>query len=256
MPEPITQRYFIEVSYTGTHYAGSQVQQNANSIQAELEKAFHILFKQGVQLTGSSRTDAGVHALQNFFHFDAEFALTKNHIYNLNALLPADIAVKNIYKVASNNHCRFDAVNRTYTYHIVQSKNPFMLHRAWYFPYPVNLQNLNTLSHELMQHTDFLSFSKKKTQVKTSVCNISKAKWQQQEDSLTFTIQANRFLRGMVRAVTATLLSIARKNGDVESLRKIIEGKDCRLANFSAPAHGLVLTEVIYKEGILNNKLC
>ena len=106
-------RYFIEVSYKGTNYSGFQKQQNANSVQAELEKALDIFYRQKFELTGSSRTDAGVHALQNFFHFDSDTVL-EDGSYNLNAILPADIVCKRIFVVADNAHCRFDAISRQY----------------------------------------------------------------------------------------------------------------------------------------------
>ena len=130
-------RYFIEVSYKGTSYSGFQKQQNANSIQEELQKALQIYYKQQFELTGSSRTDAGVHALQNFFHFDTT-AVIKDDAYNLNAILPSDIVVQRIFPVEDEAHCRFDALSREYLYYIYQHKNPFLQGRACYLPYKVD----------------------------------------------------------------------------------------------------------------------
>src|SRR5688572_13312906 len=128
-------RYFIEVAYKGTKYSGFQIQKNASSIQSEIEKALQIFYKRDFELTGASRTDAGVHALQNFFHFDVEKALSTygkgaGEVYNLNAILPDDIAIKNIFPVADTAHCRFDAVSREYKYFIYWKKNPFLRDRA------------------------------------------------------------------------------------------------------------------------------
>ena len=131
-------RYFIEVSYKGTNYSGFQKQQNSNSVQAEVEKALEVFYKEKFELTGSSRTDAGVHALQNFFHFDTDTPI-KSESYSLNAILPGDIVIKRIYGVADNAHCRFDALSREYHYYIYQHKNPFLQDRACYVPYSVDI---------------------------------------------------------------------------------------------------------------------
>ena len=132
-------RYFIEVSYKGTNYSGFQIQNNANSIQAEVEKALEIFYKQKFELTGSSRTDTGVHAFQNFFHFDVELILNDD-VYNLNAILPDDIVVKRIFNVNENTHCRFDALSREYHYYIYNHKDPFLQDRAFYFPYSLDFE--------------------------------------------------------------------------------------------------------------------
>src|SRR5215831_8561871 len=149
------QRYFLEVAYKGTAYSGFQVQQNANSIQAEVEKALSVLFRQTFVFIGSSRTDAGVHALQNFFHFDTDISLSKKNLYNLNALLPADIVAKNFYKVNSDAHCRFDAVSREYKYFLYNTKNPFLQETAYYYPYKLNFQLLEQAAQLLTMHSDF-----------------------------------------------------------------------------------------------------
>jgi len=131
-------RYFLEVSYKGTGYSGFQSQQNANTIQAEIEKAFQVLQKEKAILTGSSRTDAGVHALQNFFHFDFDKLLNPDLTYKMNAILPDDIVVNKLIPVAGEAHCRFDAISREYRYYIYRYKTPFLKDRAYYFPYKLN----------------------------------------------------------------------------------------------------------------------
>jgi tRNA pseudouridine38-40 synthase len=240
-------RYFLELAYKGTAYSGFQVQDNANSIQAEVTKALDILFKQSFELTGSSRTDAGVHALQNYFHFDTDQILLQKHLYNLNALLPIDIVVKGIYRVPETAHCRFDAISREYWYHIYLTKDPFMLDRGWLYPYPLDISMLNQIAQVLKEYTDFTSFAKRNTQVKTFLCNIEESEWSRQGDNLVYRVKSNRFLRGMVRGMVGTMVKIAGNENRIEALRSIIEAKDCTKANFSTPPQGLFLQKIIYK---------
>jgi tRNA pseudouridine38-40 synthase len=238
-------RYFIEVCYKGTNYSGFQVQQNANSIQAEIEKALEIFYKRKFELTGSSRTDAGVHALQNFFHFDTDAAL-KNDTYNLNAILPDDIVVKQILKVNDEAHCRFDALSREYHYHIYQHKNPFLQGRAYFVPYKIDLPLLQQAAAEIMNHTDFTSFSKRNTDVKTFECSIYTSEWVREADCLIYKVKSNRFLRGMVKGLVGTMLLVGKKRISMDDFKAIIEAKDCIMADFSVPPDGLFLVEVAY----------
>lgn len=238
------QRYFLELSYKGTNYSGFQSQHNANTVQAEMEKAMKVLLKKEVRLTGSSRTDAGVHALQNFFHFDAEGELAASFVYNLNAILPGDISVREVRPVKADAHCRFDAVSREYTYYIYRTKNPFLEERALFYPYRLDMELMNEAAEELKRHEDFTSFSKKRTQVKTFRCRIEHSLWREKNGMLMYEVKANRFLRGMVRALTATMLRVGRGKIGVEEFVSIIESKENRLTDFSVPAHGLFLKRV------------
>jgi tRNA pseudouridine38-40 synthase len=244
-------RYFLEVAYMGTNYSGFQVQHNANTIQAEVTRALQVFFQTGIELTGSSRTDAGVHAMQNFFHFDTEKELHPPQLYNLNSLLPHDIVLKNLYLVKPDAHCRFDATERTYQYYITRLKNPFLYGRAYYYPYRLNTEILKCLADAIIQFKDFDSFSKRKTQVNHFVCNIRYSSWLIEEDTWRYEIKADRFLRGMVKAIVGTMLSLAKNNAGVPELEKIVDSKDCRLADFSPPSQGLFLKEVKFKPGIL-----
>lgn len=239
-------RYFLEVSYKGTNYSGFQSQKNANSVQEEVEKAFELLHKEKVILTGSSRTDAGVHALQNFFHFDFEKPLNPQLVYKINAILPADIVVKVVTRVDSDAHCRFDALSREYKYFIYRQKDPFLRDRAFYYPYKINIDKLQEAALVVKEYQDFTSFSKRNTQVKTFICQIQQSGWVYENGCLIYTIKANRFLRGMVRALTATMLKVGRGTIDLQEFRRIIEAKDCTQASFAVPAHGLFLMEVKY----------
>lgn len=239
-------RFFIELSYKGTHYSGFQIQKNAPSVQLELEKVLEVFYKQKIELTGSSRTDSGVHARQNYFHFDTAIAIEPRHVYNLNAILPNDIVIKRIFPVASDMHSRFHARHRRYNYHIYQQKNPFLQETAWHYPYHLDIEKLNAAAAVLMEYSDFTSFSKRNTQTHTKLCTIQRSQWVMEEETLMYEVQANRFLRGMVRGLVATMLKVGRGRLSLDAFRQIIEAKDCAKADFSAPAHGLFLMEVAY----------
>jgi tRNA pseudouridine38-40 synthase len=248
------QRYFIEIFYKGTNYSGFQIQQNANSVQAEVENALGIFFKDTFQLTCSSRTDAGVHALSNYFHFDtASSIIVFNEqalaaaVYNLNAIIPTDIVIKRIFKVANNAHCRFDAIGRVYNYYIYQNKNPFFADRSYFYPYKLDLELLQEAAGLLLGVEDFSSFSKKHTQVKSFLCKIKKSQWIREQDSLVYQVEGNRFLRGMVRGLVGTMLKVGTGRVAIEDFEKIILAKDNTKADFSVPAHGLFLVSVNFK---------
>lgn len=239
-------RYFLEVSYKGTAYSGFQSQENANTIQAEVETAFEILQKERLVMTGSSRTDAGVHALQNFFHFDYDGTINPKFVYKINAILPPDIVIRNIRQMNDEAHCRFDALSREYKYYIYQQKNPFLADRAYYFPFKLDVPLMQQAAEILKEYNDFSSFSKRNTQVKTFQCTILESRWLNENDCLVYNVKANRFLRGMVRALTATMLKVGRGKISLEGFRQIIEAKDCTKASFAVPAHGLFLVSVQY----------
>lgn len=249
-------RYFLSVAYQGSRYAGFQIQDGQETIQSQVTHALKTLFRDDFTLTGSSRTDAGVHAEQNFFHFDTANELTAKHRYNLNAILPADIAVTGIYKVDEAAHCRFDAVERVYKYLIYKQKNPFLTEKGWLYPFPLNKVVLHRLAVVLMEYEDFTSFSKRNTQVYTYNCKIRSAIWQEHgAGEISFHISSNRFLRGMIRGIVGTMIRIARTEYTLEEseilFRKVIEAKDCSKADFTTPAHGLYLMRVRYPDGLL-----
>jgi tRNA pseudouridine38-40 synthase len=245
-------RYFLEVSYKGTAYSGFQSQQNANTVQAEIEKAIEVIQKENILLTGSSRTDTGVHALQNFFHFDYVAEINPHFVYKLNAILPDDIVIKALKQVSDDGHCRFDAISRQYNYHIYRHKDPFIKDRAFFFPYKLEMQKLQQAAAILKEYTDFTSFSKRNTQVKTFECQIMESSWFLQDNLLVYNVKANRFLRGMVRALTATMLKVGRGKTSLDEFRAIIEAKDCTKASFAVPAHGLFLIQVGYPKELIS----
>ncbi len=247
-------RYFIEVSYKGTQYGGFQIQRNASTIQGEMERALSIVCRSQVNLTGSSRTDAGVHAIQNFFHFDLPEPLARSILYNINALLPVDIVVKDIYLVNETDHCRFLATARTYRYFITLQKDPFAKDTAWYYPYTVDLDLLNEAANLLYNFHDFTSFSKRNTQTFTNNCTIENSVWSKSGNQLVYNVKANRFLRGMVRGLVGTMLLVGRKKLHLNSFADIVAAKDCTKANFATPAHGLFLVAVEYPTLVMQNQ--
>jgi tRNA pseudouridine38-40 synthase len=254
-------RYFLEVSYKGTNYSGFQVQENANTVQAEIEKAIAVLQKEKISLTASSRTDAGVHALQNYFHFDTESNSPFQNwegkggegkdqfVYKMNAILPADIVVKKLVSVKEDAHSRFDAISREYKYFIYRDKDPFLKDRAFYFPYKLDIDKLKQAAMIVKEYKDFTSFSKRNTQVKTFICEIRGSEWVWEKGCLVYHVKGNRFLRGMVRALTATMLKVGRGKLSLDEFHEIIRAKDCTKASFSVPSHGLFLIAVEYPGG-------
>ncbi len=239
-------RYFLEMMYMGGPFNGFQIQPNGRTVQSETEMAMATLLRKSVTLTGSSRTDSGVHALQNYFHFDWEGDLPSTFLYNLNALLPAEVAALSCCRMQDDAHCRFDAISREYAYHLHLRKDPFRHGRSWYYPYTLDHVALSRAAAVVMEYEDFTSFSKRNTQVKTFNCRILESTWSFGEEGLVYKVRANRFLRGMVRGLVGTMLLMGRGKIDESGLRAVIESRDCTNANFTTPAHGLFLVRVRY----------
>lgn len=244
-------RYFIEIAYKGTNYHGWQIQKNANTVQAEINKALATILQQEIMITGAGRTDAGVHAKQMFAHFETalsfDFAKT---LYKLNNFLPKDISCKSLFRVTRDVHARFSANKRTYEYRITLNKNPFLTNTAYFYPYKLAIDLMNKAAKELLRYTDFSCFSKSNTDTFTNNCKVTEAFWKQENDLLIFTISADRFLRNMVRAIVGTLLAIGQKKIQVTDLSLIVNSKNRNEAGESVPAHGLYLTKVEYPYGI------
>ena len=244
------QRFFIEVAYHGAGFSGFQVQENAPTIQSAIADAFRIYFRKEIALTGSSRTDAGVHALQNFFHFDWEEEWRDLWVYNLNALLPEGIAVRKVLPVRNGAHARFDAEARRYRYVVYTRKDPFLRDRGWHYPYRLDGALLEELAAMVKEGIDFRSFSKRNTQVKNFECKVMESSWEWKEGGLEYRVKANRFLRGMVRALVSTMLQVGRGNRTRADFMQLLEGTRAHAADFSAPAQGLYLEQVYYPPAI------
>lgn len=246
-------RYFIYLSYNGKNYCGWQVQPNGTSVQECLEKALSTLLRRETQVVGAGRTDAGVHAKLMVAHFDSPQPETDlgQLAYKLNRILPGDIAVQNIVPVRHDAHARFDAVSRTYKYYISTRKDPFRRDFSYTYPGTLDFDAMNRACNVLFEYTDFTSFSKLHTDVKTNNCRIYRAVWERETDNVwVFTISADRFLRNMVRAIVGTLIEIGRGKTNDAGLREIIEAKDRGRAGMSVPGNALFLTDVSYNENV------
>ena len=248
-------RYFLYCSYKGTNYHGWQVQPNGISVQEVLTKALCTVLRcENLEIVGAGRTDAGVHARMMPAHFDAEisnFSLD-NLVEKLNSFLPADIAVHKIEKVKTDAHARFDAISRRYEYIISTKKNVFSTEFSARIFNPLNFDLMNQAAKILKEYRDFTSFSKLHTDVKTNNCTITHAEWTQRADEWIFTIEADRFLRNMVRAIVGTLLEVGREKINIDEFRAIIEEKNRGKAGTSAPAQGLFLVNVEYPKKIFD----
>ena len=245
-------RYFLEFSYSGTNYHGWQRQPNAITVQEVIENSLKTILRHSVSLTAAGRTDTGVHARQMFAHFDTKINKGRilNLVYELNQFLPHDIVIKSLRPVEINAHARFDAISRTYEYHISKNKNAFENDLHYFFKKSLDLELMNQASKIIISHQDFKCFSKSNSDVKTYICKISKAYWKKSMQGYVFTISSSRFLRNMVRAIVGTLVEIGLKKKTLENLEYIIESRERSLAGYSVPAKGLFLTEVLYPETI------
>ncbi len=250
----MTFRYALEIAYRGTNYHGWQIQPNASSVQEEIEKRLsQLMGNNPVSVVGCGRTDTGVHASYYVLHVDVNKELnTDQLIYKLNKMLPDDIAVFSAQAVSDEFHARFSATSRTYHYAIHQKKDPFLLDSYYLVP-EIDFAAMNRAAQTLMGKQDFTSFSKLHTDVKTNICTVSEAKWNQlTADTWYFEIKADRFLRNMVRAVVGTLLEVGYGNLDQQDLLRIIESKDRGEAKLSVPAKGLSLVDIRYPEELFS----
>ncbi|RYD55182.1 MAG: tRNA pseudouridine synthase A [Sphingobacteriales bacterium] len=245
-------RYFLEVTYDGTAFHGSQLQGALPTVQLAVNKTLSTLFRIPIESFGSSRTDEGVHALGNFYHFDIEEPLHPSFLYKMNAIMPEAVSVKRVYQANDPElNARFDAISRQYRYRIYAHKNPFFINRALYFPFRINMDALHETAAIIKEYTNFESFSKRNTQSKTFLCTIFQSYWEQHEEQIHYIVEGNRFLRGMVRGLVGTQLQIARGKGTTADFRKIVEALDCTKADFSVAGYGLYLEKVKYPEGVL-----
>lgn len=240
-------RYFLDISYKGTNYHGWQVQPNANTVQAEIEGALEKLYRKKTPILGSGRTDTGVHALQQVAHFDGEEILPPDQIgYRLNAILPNDIVINDSKIVKSDAHARFDAIERGYVYHINTKRRPFGEHESLFISYELDVELMNEAAKTLIGQYDFESFSRVKTEVNHFICDIRAAFWEPNENGLVFHVRANRFLRGMIRALVGTMLEVGRRKLSFQEFVDIREAKNRQKAGKAASPDGLYLNKVEY----------
>ena len=248
-------RYFLRFVYDGTAFHGSQRQPNGVTVQETMEQALALIFREEVQLTFAGRTDAGVHAREMYAHFDiGDEAMKKERerlVFRLNGILPDSIAIFDIYPVKENAHARFDAVRRTYEYHIIDHKDPFLCKQATRVRPGLDFAAMNESAKLLIGKQDFASFCRTNTDVKTTICDLKQAEWKELDNGhAVFTISADRFLRNMVRAVVGTLFEIGRGKMTKEQFAEVITQHNRCAAGDSAPAEGLYLTHIEYPEEI------
>ena len=248
-------RYFLRFAYNGTAFHGSQRQPNGVTVQETMEQALALIFREEVQLTFAGRTDAGVHAHEMYAHFDiGDEAMKKERerlVFRLNGILPDSIAIFDIYPVKENAHARFDAVRRTYEYHIIDHKDPFLCKQATRVRPGLDFAAMNESAKLLIGKQDFASFCRTNTDVKTTICDLKQAEWKELDNGhAVFTISADRFLRNMVRAVVGTLFEIGRGKMTKEQFAEVITQHNRCAAGDSAPAEGLFLTHIEYPEEI------
>jgi tRNA pseudouridine38-40 synthase len=242
------ERIRIDISFKGTDYHGWQIQENAFTVQEELNSALSTVLRENIETVGCGRTDTGVHALQFTAHFDCvnnidDFSYLK---FKLNTVLSKNISVNEIFKTYPGFHSRFDAVKRTYKYFIHTTKNPFKNEYSTFIPYVLDVNPMNDAATLLTGNKDFTSFSKLHTDVVDNYCNVFEAGWTQTDDEYVFTISANRFLRNMVRAIVGTMLDVGRCK--ISDFAEIIDAKDRNRAGVSVPPQGLFLWENLYND--------
>lgn len=244
-------RYFIRFAYDGTNFHGSQSQPNGVTVQETMEQALALIFRESVPLTFAGRTDAGVHAREMYAHFDLPLGVDTSIIHNLafrlNGILPDTIAIYDILPVTDEAHARFSATRRTYEYHVIDHKDPFLLPYATRLRTPLNYAAMNEAALYLIGRQDFASFCRTHTDVKTTICNLTQAQWREVGDGhAIFTIAADRFLRNMVRAVVGTLFLVGQGKMNKEQFAQVINQHQRSAAGDSAPAQGLYLTRIDY----------
>ncbi len=255
-------RYRLILSYDGSGFCGWQIQDKAPTVQEHLQNALSTLLHEDITVTGAGRTDSKVNATGYVAHFDAagENLEAGDLGYKLNAILPPGIVVHAIEKTAPGFHARFDAVKREYKYFIHRKKDPFLRGRSCLYTFPLDVDRMNEAARFLLGTHDFRCFEKTGSDNKTSVCTVMKAVWETYEpdhvrlmgcpaeegDYLVFTIQADRFLRNMVRAVVGSLLDVGRGREEPGWVARLVESGTRSDAGTSVPGHALFLTRVEY----------
>lgn len=249
-------RYFICLSYNGSAFSGWQIQENANSVQQELQKALSTLFREPIQVVGAGRTDTGVNAKNYIAHFDTQNDICgePKFIYKLNAILPKEICIHTIQPVAGDMHARFSAKSRTYKYYIHTEKDPFCSNFSYFLPPDrINFEKMNQAAQYFLGEQDFTSLEKLNGGNKTSICNVTLAKWEPLDGPdfanakhFVFTVTANRFLRNMVRAMVGSLLDVGFGKREPEWIKEMLSKKNRCAAGHSVPGNALFLVNIEY----------
>lgn len=242
----------MELSFDGTGFHGWQVQPDSRSVQGELNEKLSTFFRDEVYVIGAGRTDTGVHALHMVAHFDLTTGIDspEDVVYKLNRFIGDEIAVHSLYRVRENAHARFDATERSYLYRMARGKNPFSVGQAWQYFRPLDFNRMNEAASLLTEHRDFACFCKADAEVKTTLCDVRRAYWEQVGDEWVFHIHADRFLRNMVRAIVGTLVEVGEGKCSINDFKEILNSGNRSCAGASAPGHGLYLSGVSYPSDI------
>ena len=243
------QRYLICLSYHGTDFNGWQIQPQGRTVQKTLENILSDIASKHVAVTGSGRTDARVHALRQYAHFDLDSRMNTNQIVAaLNSRVPDDIRLQSCQQVSDDFSARYDAVSRTYHYHINLDYSPFSRKYAAWFPrFKFSPDQLAKCLPMFLGEYDFSAFAKYNPDLKHYRCVIKSFELQQQEGQLVLIIQANRFLHNMVRRIVGTCLRVCHTKNDPTIIKKLINDKDpTNNLIYTAPPQGLFLYQVEY----------
>jgi tRNA pseudouridine38-40 synthase len=235
------------IEYDGTKYCGWQRQENGPTIQAEIENVLTKVLQENINIIGAGRTDAGVHARGQVANFRTESPLGLGEIQNaLNGLLPEDIVVHAVHEVPIDFHARYSAKERTYSYYITRRPSALTRSFSWHVKYDLKIDIMRWAAASIVGVHDFESFCKANSDVDHHRCNVMAARWEYEDTTLRFTIRADRFLHGMVRALVGTMVDVGRGYMPLDEFVKILEKKNRSEAGQAAPAKGLVLEEVVY----------
>ena len=239
----------LTIEYDGTNYHGWQIQPNAITIQAAIQEALTKITKTQTQIVGAGRTDTGVHAAGQVANFHTRSQIPLISFQKaLNAALPRDIVIIDMEEVSLDFHARFSAVSRTYRYTILNRTYPSALLRnnAYFFANPIDIQRAATACQSLVGKRDFSSFQRSGSERLNPICEIYGCRCWREKDLVYFEIEADAFLRGMVRAIVGTTLKLHDKEDSVNRLREILDARNRSIAGASVPPHGLSLLSVKY----------
>lgn len=239
----------LTIEYDGTNYHGWQIQPNAITIQAVIQDALTKITKTQTQIVGAGRTDTGVHAAGQVANFHTRSQIPLISFQKaLNATLPRDIVIIDAEEVLPEFHARFSALNRTYRYTILNRAYPsaHLRNNAYFFPKPIDVQGADTACQSLVGERDFSSFQRSGSERINPICEIYECRCWREQDLVYFEVEADAFLRGMVRAIVGTILKLRDRKDGVNQLHKILNARDRSAAGGSAPPHGLSLLSVKY----------
>ena len=246
-------RFLLRINYDGTNFKGWQSQKHGRTVQDTLESVLSEITKANITVVGSGRTDAGVHAIRQYAHFDLNLNITPDQLIRaINSKLPDDLKITNVFQVVNNFHARYDAEKRVYKYVITSNKSPFnRFYKACFHKKIITPENMETCLHYFTGEHDFTSFSKSNPDIKSNICTINNFELHKENEDLVFIISANRFLHNMVRRIIGTIVNISHANIDPEIINKLINKKNPSHKLIStAPPQGLYLLDVRYPENL------